>query len=305
MTKKASHGAVIKFVYSLAAAVFLLCTPTVTVWAADGEIVGRSETLLTAMNEPGAGGAECSLGDAAADALRDYAGTDAALIPGGVFRFNLLGGDVTRADVYQIFPDDDELGICSLTAAQLWQMLEQSVSAITVGEGDRVDWERSLSDGFLQISGFRFRFDASSEPGQRVREVVLDDGRSLSRDDAGTVITAVGTAALFSGAYGYAPVECSALELTLPEAFIRYLRAQNGGLRMPDAARIEMIGTADRAFLSGMGPAAVVFLACAGAIALTGALTFGRSAAWKALKERVMPETEEEKKSVLNRFFRS
>lgn len=270
---------------------------------ADNEIIGQNETLLTAMNEPGARGEECSLGDAAADALRDYAGTDIAFLPGGVFEYNLLGGDVTQEDISLVFPGNDTLGTAELTAEQVWDLLEYSVSAITVGEDDRVDWEQSLSDGFLQISGLRFRFDASSPPGERVIEVILDDGRSLSRG-GDTIVTAAGTAALFEGAYGYRACEYAPLERTLPAAFSAYIASLDGPLPPPELSRIERIGTADSAFLSGARSSAGLFIVCAGAIALVGALTFGRSAAWKALKERVMPKTEEEKESALDKFMR-
>ena len=287
----------------LAALVLLVGTLAVPAGAA-GEVVGQNETLLTAMNGPGARGEECTLGDAAADALRDYAGTDIAVLPGGVFAFNLLGGDVTEEDVRLIFPEDDALGAAEITGAQLWDMLERSVSAVTVGENDRVDWDSSLSDGFLQVSGFSFRFDASDPPGARVAEVTLDDGREISVGDSETVLTAASTAALLAGGCGYDAVDYSPLELTLPEAFIRYIAGQNGALVRPELSRIGMFGTADSAFLNGVGSSAVLFLACAGAIALIGALTFGRSPAWKALKNRVMPETEEEKESTLNRFMK-
>lgn len=293
-----------KLFLPLAVIVLLTITAPFSSAVAAEEVIGSSETLLTAMNLPGARGEECPLGDVAADALIYVSGADAALIPGDVFRFNLLGGDVTRGEILLIFPDEDPLATAELTAAQLWKTLENSVSALTVGANDRVDWDRSLSDGFLQTAGLRFRFDVSDPPGERVKEVVLDDGRVLDPADTGTLLTVVSTEALFTGRYGFEPHAYHPLDMTIDEAFVDYLSSLNAPVARPEADRIEMIGSADSAFLNDAGTSAVLFLVCAGVIALTGFLTFGRSPAWKALKNRVMPETEEEKQSVLNRFFR-
>lgn len=290
-----------KFVAVCMVVFTLSCAMTVPVFAAN-EVVGQNELLLTAMNEPGARGGECTLGDATADAMRESFGTEIALLPGGVFAFNLLGGDITREDVYLIFPGEDMLGTAELTAAELWEVLEHSVSKFTVNESDCVDWENSLFDGFLQVSGLSFRFDASSLPGERVTEVTLDDGRTIDPADHETIITVVSTAEMLSGGYGYPTLDWRETDLTLPEMFIRYLATVDGALKAPELSRITMIGTADNAFLNNVKSDAVLFLACAGAIALVGFLTFGRSAAWKALRDRAMPETEEEKESALNKF---
>lgn len=287
----------------LLAVLFLLFLPHPGARAQE-EVLGQNGTLLTAMNEPGARGAECTLGDVTADAARGYAGTDIALIPGGVFRFNLLGGDITREDIDLVFPQNDMLGVGEITAEELWAVLEQSVSAITLNEKDRIDWDRSLSDGFLQVSGLTFRFDASNPPGERVLEAALADGTALSPDDGTTAVTVVSTEAFFTGELAYPEREWTPLECGLADMFAQYTAALEDPLEAPAQDRIRRVGTQDSAFLSDVGSSVFLFLACAGVIALTGALTFGRSIAWKALKDRAMPETEEEKESTLNRLWK-
>lgn len=282
----------------------LLLLLTMTSGAMAAEALGQNESLLTATNEPGTRAQEMPLGNVAADAVRYCAGADIALIPGGCFRFNLLGGDVTREDLELVFPEKDPLGTAEMTPAQVWDTLEHSFSTFVIGEGDRVDWEKSAWDGFLQVSGLRARVDVTNEPGERVLEIVLDDGRSLSPKDETTLLTVAATTAMLEGGYGYEAVLWNDLALTLPQAMEKYMAAQGGVLRAAVSGRIDQIGTPDGALLSGIRSSAVLFLVCAGVIALTGAATFGKSIAWKAMKDRAMPETEEEKNSELNRFLK-
>lgn len=288
--------------FCIGAVLLFLLAMTPGVMAA--EVLGQNESLLTATNEPGSRAQEMPLGNVAADAVRHCAGADIALIPGGCFRFNLLGGDVTHEDLELVFPEKDPLGMAEMTPAQVWNMLEHSFSPFVIGEDDRVDWDKSAWDGFLQVSGFRVRVDVTNEPGERVLEIVLNDGRSLSPADETTLLTVAATTAMLEGGYGYETALWDDLALTLPQAMEKYMAAQGGLLQAAESGRIDQIGTPDGALLSGIRSSAVLFLVCAGVIALTGAVTFGKSVAWKAMKDRAMPETEEEKNSELNRFLK-
>lgn len=276
-----------------AAALGLLLAAMPLSAAAQGTVVGTAETLLIAMSDPGADAKEVPLGSAAADAVRMYAGTDAALIPGGCFWANLQSGEFTRDDVLAIFPGENALGTAEITAAQLLDMLEHSVSTFVVGEGDRVDYARSASEGFLQVSGITFRFDVSAPVGQRVVSAALEDGTALVRGDTDTVLTAAAPAELLEGGFGYQPVPYAALALSLPDALIWYASQPGVTLEPPEGERIKMIGSNDAAFLGGSGisSSVLVFLGCIAAIYAAYLLTLGRSPAWKALRDRTMPET--------------
>lgn len=273
--------------------------------AVAAEVLGQNETLLTATNEPGTRGQEMPLGNVTADAVRSSAGTDIAVVHGGCFQFNLLPGEITREDIDLVFPEEYPLVTAMITPKELWALLEHSVSTFVLGADERIDWQSSVWDGFLQVSGISFCFDVSNEAGTRVTAVSLSDGRELSRSDTDTLLSISATAQVFSGELGYCVIDSSSLDMSLTDAFIQYIYDRDGVLSAPDgAARIECIGAADDALFGETRFSAVLFLACAGGIALVGALTFGRSIAWKAMKDRAMPETEEEKNSALNRFMK-
>lgn len=88
--------------------------------------------------------------------------------------------DVVVGDPYTVLPFGDFCVVRPVTAAVLWQTLEQSVFQIPAS-----------TDGFLQIAGFTFTYSASAAPGARVQSVTLDDGTSLSRADTQTSVMLV------------------------------------------------------------------------------------------------------------------
>lgn len=111
---------------------------------------------------------ETNLGSLIADALRQAAGTDVALVNGGAIRGDTIfpAGELTRREMLSIFPYADKLVRLEVTGETLLAALENGVSKSA---------EDAEPGRFLQVSGLRFAFDASKPRGQRVLCVLVGD----------------------------------------------------------------------------------------------------------------------------------
>lgn len=105
---------------------------------------------------------ETELGDLLADAVRQAAGTDAAIINAGAIRAGLHKGAVSLRDMMSLLPFDNGIVILRLTGMQLKAVLEHGVSAIEKGEGR-----------FPQVSGLVFSYQLSAPAYARVRKVEI------------------------------------------------------------------------------------------------------------------------------------
>ena len=124
---------------------------------------------------------ETNLGSLVADALRQAAGTDVALVNGGAIRGDTRfpSGELTRREMLSIFPYRDQLVRLQVTGAILQAALENAVSKSA---------EDPEPGRFLQVSGLRFAFDPSRPKGQRVLCVTVG-GKPLSPTATYTVAT--------------------------------------------------------------------------------------------------------------------
>jgi 5'-nucleotidase len=140
---------------------------------------------------------EAAIGNVTTDALRDAYGTQIAFTNGGGLRSALPSGyqpadrtlrrattgyaagppfDLVLGDAYALLPFGNVALTRTVTGAQLWSALEHSVGSIPASNGK-----------FLQISGFRFSYDAGRPAGSRIVSVVLDDGTPIPNDPGVTV----------------------------------------------------------------------------------------------------------------------
>lgn len=142
---------------------------------------------------------ESALGNLIADAMRLRYGTQLALTNGGGIRRSLPADnylpastalrriappyvvgppfDLVKGDVQTILPFGNFAVTRSVTGAQLWAALENGVSQINLANTP------IGADGrFPQISGFRFKYDATKAAGSRVWEVTLTDGTPIPKD---------------------------------------------------------------------------------------------------------------------------
>ena len=242
--------------------------------------IGVLSEMLSAMNTPSARCGETTLGNVAADAVRMVAGADIAILNGGDFRGNLRGGEVSYEDILAVFSDNKPLAAVVISPAELKSILEQSVSHMTTDIHDRIDLSASAYDGFPQISGFSFRYDISAVAGQRVLNIVLNDGTEPDLTVTSVSITLAATEFMLSGGYGM-PVfnNARALDTTLAESLAAYIYS-SGTVDEPALNRISYIGSLSGAFASGVGSRVIIIVAaiviCFGVIKVKGGATPGR-----------------------------
>jgi len=113
---------------------------------------------------------ETNLGNLIADAMREAAKTDIALINAGSIRKSIKKGGIAMKDVYSVLPFDNYVIVMKLRGSQIIRILEHGVAA--AGEG---------SGAFLQVSGLQFTYRVDDPSGNRVKEVRI--GGSLLEKD--------------------------------------------------------------------------------------------------------------------------
>jgi len=187
-----------------------------------------------------------TLGAATADAVRELADADAAIVFGGDLHSNLFRGELTIAQVREAFNPDRELAVAEVSYSQLAEMLEAGVSHIVVNQQERIDREESSFGGFPQVSGFSFSYDVSAPIGSRVSSVTLADGREIDLSDGSSVLVIAGAADMFAGEYGYPEVECEPLGATESDALIAAIRAGLQEYTDANTLRISVLGDAER-----------------------------------------------------------
>lgn len=201
--------------------------------------------LLSAMSGDGSLSSESILGDACADALRLGTGADFAIVPGGEFSGNLEPKNQTHAAIRAVLNHPDaSIALATLTPAQLCEMLEAGLSAITLAEDTSIDRGASAFDGFPQVSGFRFTYDASARPGERVMHLYGGDGKEIDRYDTTRSYTVAAPAYLFQGKFGYPLLSCTEIGRTLSGLLSDYVAAGTGDA-YTGQGRITAVGCAD------------------------------------------------------------
>ncbi|MDZ5711411.1 5'-nucleotidase C-terminal domain-containing protein [Jeotgalibacillus haloalkalitolerans] len=151
------------------------------------EVVGSTPVALDGARE-NVRTQETNLGNLITDAMRSTLGTDIAITNGGGIRASIDAGEVTRGEVEEVLPFINTLVQMNVTGEQLLAALEHSVRMAPEQNG-----------GFLHISGFSFKYDASAPAGSRVTEVLVG-GEPLDTEKVYTVATNDFTAA---GGDGY------------------------------------------------------------------------------------------------------
>ena len=112
------------------------------------EKLGTSEVELTINDADGVRrirNGETNMGDFVADAYRVMTGADIALVNGGGIRDSIAAGDVTRKDLMDVNPWNNEMCVIRATGQQILDALEH---------GARMNPEES--GGFLQVSGLTY-----------------------------------------------------------------------------------------------------------------------------------------------------
>ncbi|HEX7531563.1 MAG TPA: 5'-nucleotidase, partial [Pyrinomonadaceae bacterium] len=139
--------------------------------------VGRTDVVLN-IKSADVRTQETNMGDFIADAFRQAAGADVALVNGGSIRADTIiePGVLTKRDVLSILPYNNRVVKMQLTGAVIRAAFEHGVASIGV---------EAQPGRFPQVSGLRFEYDARRKPGARVTSITingkpLDDKRTYT-----------------------------------------------------------------------------------------------------------------------------
>lgn len=250
-----------------------------------GEPLGDVPALTASNMGNGSLTDDSPLGLAAADAAAASCGADLALLCGGDLAGNLLPGPVTWEKLRFAFAADPALALCTVSPAQLRELLEFCLSRMTVDEHDlSIDREASAFAAFPQVAGFTVKYDVSAPIGSRVTELTALDGTDLlSPENAGAAYLLVSTEPLLSGSYGPVPdLPRQPAGMTVCQALADFIAAG----RMTDysdADRVRSIGSTDSSLVRELGLNSVLLPVC-----IIAALALG--AFYRAKSRRVQPE---------------
>ncbi len=228
-----------------AAALFMILSalaPLSAFAAEDTSVIGQCEARLSACDPQGHTELETAFGDFMADAMRYVSGADVALLPSGDLGNHLQSGTIYISDLTFCLQNDAALAVTEVTAAELWEELEHSISHYALFDDQTVDWDSTAFDGFLQVSGLKVAYNVTAPPGERILLLTLADGTELTRNDEEIRLTVVSTATVLAGAYDYsvfADTRPAGTEIGAAESYIRAV----GTVTEPeDSGRIEILG---------------------------------------------------------------
>jgi hypothetical protein len=219
---------------------------------AEAKTIGSIENLLS---QVGATSSQCDLGSMTSDAVRAAAGTDFAMIPGGILYQNLQPGEVTLESLESSYVSDAELGICEVSTAELKELLETGLSHIQVDtdNGDVLDEEASSFYGFLQISGFSLKCDYSAPVGERVLWIKDEAGNELNLSDTERKYSLALTTDLLDEKYGFTLLqEPQKLDCSMIEAVSTYIA--EGKAEAEQSERYKIIGIRREGIMLNISP---------------------------------------------------
>lgn len=150
-------------------------------------------TLLTPIdtNRPAVRAAESAFANMLADSLREFGGTQIAMINGGVIRgekIYAVNTQLTRKDIAKELPFRSRVELINVSGQKLYQALENGVSQV-----------EELKGQFPHVSGIQVTFDANLTPGKRILSIKID-GKPIDRNAVYSLAT---TDYISSGGDGY------------------------------------------------------------------------------------------------------
>jgi 2',3'-cyclic-nucleotide 2'-phosphodiesterase (5'-nucleotidase family) len=138
---------------------------------------------------------ETNLGDYIADKYREYTGTNIALFNGGGIRGNmfiLAGSNITKGNVFDMFPFLNSLIMVNITGDILRQAIENGLSGV-----DRV------AGRFPVISGFNITYTLNNPIGYRVLGMQIKSGDTYVDIDPNMELSLTTSSYLYQGGDGY------------------------------------------------------------------------------------------------------
>ncbi|MGD9251839.1 MAG: 5'-nucleotidase C-terminal domain-containing protein [Desulfobacterales bacterium] len=217
-------------------------------------VIGLSEVALEGRRNPGIRTEETNLGNLVADALLAQATLlatneglpvpDVALQNGGGIRNNSLipAGEITELTTFDILPFSNFVTVIpDIPHSQFKEILENAVSRV-----------ESVSGRFAQVAGFAFTYDSGEPPqevdddgnvltpGNRVREVILNDGTVIvsngvvSNPAATLTVATIDFLARGGDQYPYRGAPFTLLGVSYQQALLNYIVDNQNGLISAD-----------------------------------------------------------------------
>lgn len=138
---------------------------------------------------------ECEMGNLVADAMLDRVGDQGVTIAiqnGGGLRASIDSGELTMGEVLTVLPFQNTLATFELKGSDVVAALENGVSQIEEGAGR-----------FAQVSGLRYTFDKTAEPGSRIVSVEIKKGDGFEPIDPEAVYSVATNNYMRGGGDGY------------------------------------------------------------------------------------------------------
>lgn len=123
---------------------------------------GERETIRTS---------ETNLGDMVVDSMRWKTNAELAILPGSTIRASIGAGEIRISSILSVLPVGAIVTVVEVPGQYILDILEDAAKAYP-----------DLNPGFLQVSGLSYSFDPNEKPGNRVVEVIMDNGNPLNRE---------------------------------------------------------------------------------------------------------------------------
>lgn len=140
------------------------------------KVVAKSDNALAADRDK-LRRTETELGDVVADAMREGANSDIAVINGGAIRAGIPAGEITKGHIMECFPFGNNLVKLTVSGKIIKEMLEQSNSKLPAEYG-----------GYLQVSGLEFDINTAAKPYKRISNIKVN-GKDLEENKNYTLAT--------------------------------------------------------------------------------------------------------------------
>lgn len=147
---------------------------------------------------------ECSMGNLVADAQLDRVadqGVTISIANSGGLRASIDAGEITMGEVLTVLPFSNTLATFQITGADIVAALENGASQI-----------EEVAGRFAQVAGLKYTFDASKPAGERVSDVMVQEGDAWVAIDPAKTYGVVTNNYVRGGGDGYAMFETNAVD---------------------------------------------------------------------------------------------
>ncbi|WP_051350628.1 5'-nucleotidase C-terminal domain-containing protein [Caloramator sp. ALD01] len=135
--------------------------------------IGYTDKNLTRTQKQSPYG-ESYLGNWVTDVMRKKLNADVAFQNNGGIRIDIPAGDITVGTIFYLMPFDNTLVKLEMTKAQLKAVLEQAF--MDAGKG-------------IQVSGLKVKYDPTRPSGDRVVDIIRENGKTISDTEKLVVVT--------------------------------------------------------------------------------------------------------------------